>query len=371
MTATYNTANEPTLVNKAKQTYDAAGHLTNDGTNSYTWNDRGQLVSVTGTGLNESYGYSPAGLRTQVTSGGSTTSYLWDLSGNQVAELTSGTVKATELTGLGADRTPIRTDANGSRSQLTDRLGSTVATTDATGVVKSQFGYTPYGQQAASGESIPGAPAFTGRTTSSVTGLQYNRDRYYNPTLGRFISQDPTGQAGGLNTYAYVDDDPVNATDPSGDGPDHGTCNPPRPGTAEPPKPGVPWTPRRPDYYNFNFGYNFPWGSGVGYNIAVTNHGKVYAGPEFGRGMPGVSGSVRAGWIDQWAPPSQSQINSFVSGLSMTASLYVPVADGIGPSVAKTWGKEGSLAGGATSTEVGIGAGQGDNASITQGDNGC
>ncbi|HST47595.1 RHS repeat-associated core domain-containing protein, partial [Jatrophihabitans sp.] len=217
MTATYNAANEATAVKGVAQSYDAAGHLTNDGTNSYSWNDRGQLASVTGTGVNESYGYNPSGLRTRVTSGASSTSYLWDLSGNQVAELTGGSVSATELTGPGTDRTLVRTDANGSRSQLTDRLGSTVATTDATGVVKSQFGYTPYGQQAASGESIAGAPGFTGRTSSSATGLQYNRDRYYNPTLGRFISQDPTGQAGGLNTYAYAYGNPTNVTDPSGD----------------------------------------------------------------------------------------------------------------------------------------------------------
>jgi RHS repeat-associated protein len=217
MTASYNAANEASTVNGAAQNYDDAGNLTSDGTNSYSWNDRGQLGSVTGPSGTESYAYGPTGIRTSVTSGGSSTSYLWDLSGNQVAELTGGSVSATELTGLGVDRTLVRTDANGSRSQLTDRLGSVLATTDATGAVKSQFGYTPFGEQAASGESVAGAPGFTGRTASAATGLQYNRDRYYNPTLGRFISQDPIGQNGGLNTYAYAGGDPVNVTDPSGD----------------------------------------------------------------------------------------------------------------------------------------------------------
>ena len=115
------------------------------------------------------------------------------------------------------DSNLVRTDANGSRSQLTDRRGSVVASTDAAGTIQSQSAYAPYGQQVVSGESTAGAPGFTGRTSSSTTGLQYNRDRYYNPALGRFISQDPIGQNGGLNTYAYAGGDPINAVDPTGD----------------------------------------------------------------------------------------------------------------------------------------------------------
>ena len=45
----------------------------------------------------------------------------------------------------------------------------------------------------------------------------YYRARYYDPTIGRFISEDPTQFAGsGTNFYAYVDNDPVNLTDPLG-----------------------------------------------------------------------------------------------------------------------------------------------------------
>ena len=58
---------------------------------------------------------------------------------------------------------------------------------------------------------------YAGETFDSSTGLYYDRARYYDPQLGRFISQDPMGAAGsGSNLYAYCGDNPTDATDPSG-----------------------------------------------------------------------------------------------------------------------------------------------------------
>jgi RHS repeat-associated protein len=44
----------------------------------------------------------------------------------------------------------------------------------------------------------------------------YYRARYYDPKVGRFISEDPIGFNGGMNFYAYVEDNPVNFVDPDG-----------------------------------------------------------------------------------------------------------------------------------------------------------
>ncbi|MBX3174976.1 MAG: RHS repeat-associated core domain-containing protein [Gemmatimonadaceae bacterium] len=49
-----------------------------------------------------------------------------------------------------------------------------------------------------------------------ATGLLYRRNRYYDPTTGRFTQPDPIGLAGGLNLYWYGDGDPVNNSDPLG-----------------------------------------------------------------------------------------------------------------------------------------------------------
>ncbi|HEX9285087.1 MAG TPA: RHS repeat-associated core domain-containing protein, partial [Nitrospirales bacterium] len=48
------------------------------------------------------------------------------------------------------------------------------------------------------------------------TQLYYNRARYYDPAVGRFISEDPLGLRAGINPYAYAGNDPVNGRDPSG-----------------------------------------------------------------------------------------------------------------------------------------------------------
>ena len=81
---------------------------------------------------------------------------------------------------------------------------------------QTSYTYDPFGNPSSTGTSSSNTQQYTGRETDG-TGLQYNRARYYSPTLQRFISEDPSGFGGGdPNLYAYVGNDPINATDPSG-----------------------------------------------------------------------------------------------------------------------------------------------------------
>ena len=57
---------------------------------------------------------------------------------------------------------------------------------------------------------------YTGQELDKETGFYHLRARHYAPSLGKFLSRDPIGYAGGTNLYAYVGGDPINFSDPSG-----------------------------------------------------------------------------------------------------------------------------------------------------------
>jgi len=121
----------------------------------------------------------------------------------------------TNLTGLGMDSYLTRKDGTTETFPLTDHLGSVIALTDATGAIVTNYTYEPYGATTQTGTVSANPHQYTGRENDG-TGLYFYRARYYDPQLMRFISEDPIGLAGGLNSYAYVDGDPISLKDPKG-----------------------------------------------------------------------------------------------------------------------------------------------------------
>lgn len=106
-------------------------------------------------------------------------------------------------------------NAQGSAYYMADGLQSKGLLTDSTGSVKAWRRYDPWGRIIGQQGTMP-TYGFTGREPDLTTGLTYYRSRYYDPTIGRFISRDPAGLEGGINAYAYVNNDPVDNTDPDG-----------------------------------------------------------------------------------------------------------------------------------------------------------
>ena len=103
------------------------------------------------------------------------------------------------------------------RYQHTDALGSPVATTDTNGALVERTQYEPYGS--AINKTVDGI-GYTGHVMDAATGLTYMQQRYYDPTLGRFLSNDPvtanSGNGGNFNRYWYANNSPYRFTDPDG-----------------------------------------------------------------------------------------------------------------------------------------------------------
>jgi RHS repeat-associated protein len=90
-----------------------------------------------------------------------------------------------------------------------------LALSDGTRATISTYSYDPYGNTSQVGAPSSNPFEYVGRENDG-TGLYYNRARYYMPNVGRFISQDPIGLAGGLNVYAYANGLPTSFRDPYG-----------------------------------------------------------------------------------------------------------------------------------------------------------
>ena len=74
----------------------------------------------------------------------------------------------------------------------------------------------PFGRTQVQLGTVQNNLRFPGQYYDAETGLHYNWNRYYDPETGRYLSPDPIGLDGGLNLYAYVENDPVNWSDPEG-----------------------------------------------------------------------------------------------------------------------------------------------------------
>jgi RHS repeat-associated protein len=67
------------------------------------------------------------------------------------------------------------------------------------------------------GQTSANALRFPGQIDDAVTGLYYNYFRDYEPALGRYVQPDPFGLRGGINVYAYVNNNPMAQVDPLGE----------------------------------------------------------------------------------------------------------------------------------------------------------
>ncbi len=200
--------------------YDANGNVLQVGNmaRSFTYDGENRQVTATVGGGTSTYAYDGNGLRVSKTAKGQTTTYVYDAFGNLAAE-------------YGGEST---STCVGTCYVTTDHLGSTRLLTTSTGTVSARYDYEPFGQEIGAnydGRSVPlgytatpddANPKFTGQQRDPETATDWFQVRQMSGAQGRFQSPDP-GNAGAdpsnpqsWNGYAYVGNNPLSYTDPSG-----------------------------------------------------------------------------------------------------------------------------------------------------------
>lgn len=226
-----NSINGYTQVGNRVMQYDGNGNLVNDGIHTYQYDYANRLVSVDN-GATATYTYDPLGRRIHKTNGRNWTTDYFYAGSRMIESVSSKLASNNNITQVTTDYVySPRTDdvlmawrGDDQYYFHKNRLGSTVAVTNASGAVVERYSYDAFGAPqffAPNGAEISSSVIgndilFTGREYDSETGLYYYRARTLNPAVGRFLQQDPIRNQDGINMYSYVHNNPVNYTDPSG-----------------------------------------------------------------------------------------------------------------------------------------------------------
>jgi len=224
----YNDAYELVSYNGTSFSYDNNGNriskTDSTGTTNYTYDYENRLTRVDlPDGSWTEYKYDPLGRRIEKNVNGTTTKYVYDNEDIILEYNGSNQIVTRYLHGPGIDEPLAMEKAGKVYYYHADGLGSVTALTNMNQKVVRRYKYlNSFGKNIKItkpkwAEEIKQPYAFTGREWDEKTDLYYYRARYHDPKVGRFISRDPIGFAGGYtNLYGYIGNNPVNWLDPWG-----------------------------------------------------------------------------------------------------------------------------------------------------------
>ena len=194
--------------------YDGNGAPTDTGLIKYDYNADGRPVAVyRGEQLIAQYSYNSFGARVKKVRYADdalpeTTYFLYD--GKTLAAEISGNGNiASQYVYLSANRPVLKLEGSEAYSIHTDHLGTPRIMTDKDSVVVWAATYSPFGEASISKNIVSLPLRLPGQYLDDETGTHYNYLRDYDPTTGRYLTSDPIGLNGGINTYAYASNNPV------------------------------------------------------------------------------------------------------------------------------------------------------------------
>jgi RHS repeat-associated protein len=219
---TTNVSNELTATSSASYAYDTNGNTTSKtdstGTTDYSWDYENRLTSVTlpDSGGTVTFKYDPLGRRIYKQSPSATSIFVYD--GDNLIETvnSTGAVVARYTQTQDIDE-PLAELRSGSTSYYeADGLGSVTSLTGSGGAVASSYTFDSFGNVTNSSGTLSNPFRYAAREFDGETNLYYYRARYYDSQTGKFLQEDPSGLAGGINSYAYTMNSPTDWTDPTG-----------------------------------------------------------------------------------------------------------------------------------------------------------
>ncbi len=214
----YNSSNELTATSNGSYTYDANGNTLSDPSGkSYSWDFENRLVSavVPGTG-SVAFKYDPWGRRIYKFSPSFTGIFVYDRDNLIETVNSSGTLLASYTQGQNIDEPLAELRSGGTSFYEADGLGSITSLSTSSGTVANTYSYDSLGNLSNFTGTLRNPFQYTARESDPESGLYYYRARYYDPTIGRFISGDPKRFRADVNFYRYVSDNPTNLVDPWG-----------------------------------------------------------------------------------------------------------------------------------------------------------
>jgi RHS repeat-associated protein len=227
----YNASNVLTSDSSGSYSYDANGNTLSDAQGrSFTWDFENRLAQVVNPGVGTTtFRYDPFGRRIQKSGPLGTTNYLYDGNGDNVIEEVDniGNVLAryAQESGLDLPLSEFRSSAASYYEQ--DGVSSVTSLSSPTGTLANTYTFDSFGKLTASTGTLTNPFQYTAREFDPEIGIYEYRSRYYDQSLGRFLSEDPVGFSEGPNFYAYVHGDPIDFNDPSGNRRIHGNwCGP-------------------------------------------------------------------------------------------------------------------------------------------------